>query len=162
MSLSLPDLLAIDINNYVNEIDNLYQIYLKELYEPKITVLGKSITCRKNPLDEDKHECFWHLITEGNPDRIPDFERIKRLHWCSFILQNYMSSEITCWEKPCKTPKGTQRRVFLWLDSEKYLIVLGENRAKNSFELITSYYVTHYGTLKSITRDSKNCVDPRK
>ena len=60
MSLELPELLDIDINNYSNEIDNLYQIYTEELYNPVITILDKNITCRRNPLDDDKHECFWH------------------------------------------------------------------------------------------------------
>ena len=161
MSLELPELLDIDINNYSNEIDNLYQIYTEELYNPVITILDKTITCRRNPLDDDKHECFWHLITEGNPDRTPDFERIRRLHWCAFILNNYTNPEISCWEKLCKTSKGSQIRVFFWLENEKYLIVLGENRKKTSFELITAYYVTNPGTLRSVARDCKICKDPR-
>ena len=44
MSLELPELLDIDINNYSNEIDNLYQIYTEELYNPVITILDKNIT----------------------------------------------------------------------------------------------------------------------
>lgn len=162
MSLELPELLEIDINNYQDEIEKIYQIYLDELYNSKITVLGKNITCRRNPEDSGKHECFWHLITEGNPDRIPDFERIRRFHWCSYILNNYMSEEIICWEKICKTPKGAQRRIFFWLDVEKYLVVLGENRKRTSFELITAYYVAHPGTLRGVARDLEICNDPRK
>lgn len=162
MSLELPELLDIDWSNYANELDSLYQIYLDELYNKQITILDKSITCRRNPLDGDKHECFWHLITEGDKGRTPDIERVKRFRWCPYILNNYKKPEICCWEKICKTSKGKQRRVFFWIENEKYLIVLGENRAKTSFELITAYYVTLGGTLKSIARDRKICIDPRK
>lgn len=162
MTLKLPELIDIDINEYSQKIELLYQIYLDELYKPRINILGREITCRMNPLDADKHECFWHLITEGNPERTPDFERIRRLHWCAYILNNYKSSEIICWEKPWKTSKGTQRRVFFWLENEKYLVILGENRKKTSFELITAYHVTYPGTLRSIARDKESCVDPRE
>ena len=161
MTLKLPELINVDINTYAEEIDNLYQIYLSELYNPKITILGKDITCRRNPLDADKHECFWHLITEGNHDRTPDFKRIRRLHWCAYILNNYTNQEIICWEKLCKTSKGSQKRIFFWLENEKYMVILGENRSKTSFELITAYHVTYPGTLRNIARDSKNCKDPR-
>lgn len=161
MSLLLPELLDIDWSSYAERIDFLYQIYLDELYNKKLTILNKPITCRRNPLDDDKHECFWHLITEGDKERTPDFERIRRFRWCAYILNNYQNAQICCWEKDCKTHKGSQKRLFLWLEEEKYLIVLGENRAKTSFELITAYYVTHAGTLRSITKDRKSCIDPR-
>ena len=32
MSLVLPDLIDIDINKYTEELENLYRIYLDELY----------------------------------------------------------------------------------------------------------------------------------
>ena len=49
MSLVLPDLIDIDINKYTEELENLYRIYLDELYIPQIEILGKPITCRQNP-----------------------------------------------------------------------------------------------------------------
>ena len=163
MTLKLPKFIEIDINNYVNEIDTLYKIYLNELYDANIIVLDKNITYRRDPLDDGKHECFWHLVTEGKKDnRVPDFERIRRIHWGSYILKNYEDTEIVCWEKIHKGNKGAQRRIFFWLENESYLIVLGENRKKTSFELITAYYVNHPGTLKSINRDKNSCIDPRR
>lgn len=65
MSLELPELLDIGWSNYANKLDNLYQIYLDELYNKQITILDRQITCRRNPLDDDKHECFWHLIKKA-------------------------------------------------------------------------------------------------
>ncbi|MGYP000003498386 len=161
MSLVLPDLIDIDINKYTEELENLYRIYLDELYIPQIEVLGKPITCRQIPEDAGKHECFWHLITEGDPERTPDFNRIRRLHWCAYILLHYTDREIVCWEKECTTHKGKQRRIFFWLPNEKYYVILGENRAKTSFELITAYCVSYYGTLRCIRRDMSSCPDPR-
>lgn len=105
---------------------------------------------------------FLAFNKKSDKERTPDIERIKRFRWCSYVLNNYKNSEIFCWEKICKTPKGSQRRVFFWIEKEKYLVILGENRAQTSLELITAYYVTLSGTLRGIARDKKICTDPRK
>lgn len=162
MKLELPELIDVSWSNYKEKLDDLYRIYISKIYNPDILINNKKITCRRDPLDEGKHECFWHLITNGKDARTPDIERCKRLEWCPYILKNYTNKEITCYEKNHKTGKGKQKRIFFWLPSEQYIIIIGESRNKRSYELVTAYFVNEQYYIRKFNEESKKSQDPRR
>lgn len=71
MTLELPELLDIDWSNYAERIGNIYDVYLNEIYG-KLSFFGKPVHCRIIPIYDNKHECFWHLMTQ-------DFEKEKQM-----------------------------------------------------------------------------------
>ena len=94
MTLELPKLLDIDWSNYAERIGNIYDVYLNEIYG-KLSFFGKPVHCRIIPIYDNKHECFWHLMTQDfekrktNGERFPDLHRCRRIHWIAKIITNY-------------------------------------------------------------------------
>ncbi len=56
MTLELPELLEIEWDNYPDRINDIYDIYLNEIYE-KLSLFGKPVHCRIVPIDM-KQLCF--------------------------------------------------------------------------------------------------------
>ena len=78
MTLELPKLLDIDWSNYAERIGNIYDVYLNEIYG-KLSFFGKPVHCRIIPIYDNKHECFWHLMTQDFEKRkIKDFQTYKK------------------------------------------------------------------------------------
>ncbi len=87
---------------------------------------------------------FVHLASQevppGSGNRQLNRLRMERIPWWFAIVQNVGDPAIEAW---ISLEKG-QRRVYLWLRSESYVVVLGERerqRVLSSYHLITAYYV---------------------
>lgn len=126
MTLELPELLEIEWDNYADKINNIYDIYLNEIYG-KLSFFGKPVHCRIIPIYDNKHECFWHLMTQDfekrktNGERFPDLNRCRRIHWIAKIITNYQSSDIVCWVKQHRRKVSrkslVEDRIYLWAKS---------------------------------------------
>lgn len=171
LELELPELFDIDWNNFSVKIDDLYDIYLNEIYG-KLSIFGKPVQCRETPMDGNKHNCFWHLITQDlekkkrNSERYPDIHRCKRIKWISYIIQHYNSNDIICWEKlhwrKCQKKTVRENRIFLWAKDVNFIVVLGQQRKPTGYQLITSYCTNDPNTINKLEKQSKEYPDPRK
>ena len=169
----------LDINweNYLEKLDLIYEFYIENIHN-KLYFLDKPVICREKPEFDGKVECFWHIITEDLKhekksrismhnkennktlqERIPDIERCKRINLIPFILNNYDNSKIKCWEKIENTRRGSQNRIYLWLQECSYIVILGDN--KTNFQLITAYYINYKHTEQKLIKESKIYNDPR-
>ncbi len=170
MILELPEILDINCNNYATRINDIYDVYLNEI-SGKLSFFGKPVHCRINPLYDNKHECFWHLVTQDfekkkkNGERFPDFERCRRIHWISKIITNYQSSDIICWIKPHRKKKGrksfVEDRIYLWAQKYNFVVILGKQKKPEGYQLITSYCTNNPGTIYRFEQQSHEFPDPR-
>lgn len=74
-------------------------------------------------------------------------------------MKNYTDDQIKCWKRDYHTKRGTQERIFLWLQEESYIVILGENNKRNTIELITAYFTEN---INKFEKECKKYPDPRK
>lgn len=171
MTLELPELLEIEWDNYADRINNIYDIYLNEIYE-KLSLFGKPVHCRIIPIYDNKHECFWHLMTQDfekrktDGERFPDLQRCRRIHWIAKIITNYQSSDIVCWVKQHRRKIGrkslVEDRIYLWAKKYNFVVILGKQKKPEGYQLITSYCTNDPDTIYRFEKQCCEYPDPRK
>lgn len=112
-----------DWNVYLSAI---YKIFCHDFVESKPVFRGKRLGLKRHPVIEGKEATFWHFISEGSveSERLPDMRRCERIRWPLPIINTGTAPELKVWAEP----KGANRRIYLWLESEGYLVVLDDRR----------------------------------
>lgn len=157
--MNLPKLIYLadyEAGDYINVV---YEKFKHTIAERKLTFLGLPVICPWHPPTDNKHACFWHLISTGTEEekRIPEITRCERILWVAYIIRNANNHrEILCWEKVVKTSRGRSTHIALYLPSEKYLVIL--RKKTNRLELITAYVKSNDRTL--LLEHNRN-PDPR-
>lgn len=160
--MSLPSLVELSAFEASNYIKNIYTIFNNEVANGKLTFLDLPIKCPWHPSHDNKHFCFWHLISEKHEtnceeDRVPDMERCKRIRWIRFVVEHANNKDlIWCWEKSVKTKRGRNSHIHLYLHKEKYLVIL--RKKSNRLELVTTFIVNNH---KRREREYEKENDPR-
>ncbi|MBO7052942.1 MAG: hypothetical protein J6W27_00700 [Alphaproteobacteria bacterium] len=161
--LSFPEIIPFDWNDPEN-LNKCYDIYLRSLYLGNHYFLGKKVHYDDKEID-GKHACFWHLITRNEKDfneRYPNRERLERIHWTAFMLENSESEDITCWEELVRTKKrGERYQTFLYSKQYKFVVIL-ELQSHDLYRLVTSYYVDEKWRKDRFKQHAKRYRDPRK
>lgn len=171
MTLQLPELLDIEWDSYTDKIDDIYTIYLNKIYG-KLSLFGLPVQCRIEPIYDNKHECFWHLMTQdfekrkNNSERFPDLHRCRRINWIPYIIKNCLSSDIICWMKPHRRKLGKKTvcedRIYLWAKAANFVVILGKQKHPIGYQLITSYCTNDPNTVERFEKQSLEYPDPRK
>ena len=135
--MDLPDLVRFhgDWERYVEE---LYEIYMKEVVNGGLKFGGLPVRCRRHPEARGKGFGFWHVIQEGRveEERLPDLRRCERIRWIPWIIRYAgRDSRITWWEER----RGSNTDVLLWLEEEDYLVILAKRRG---YMLLKTAYCT--------------------
>ena len=154
MSLDAPlDLSSVDAAKI---FDALYDIFYNDFIANKTFLNGTIyINPQSHKRDEGKELSFWHLTTrtqtyrkkEGNrivtiKERLPDFDRAKRIHWIKPIINNALAAQnIKLFYKKETTGKKPIR-LYLWAEDEDFVVIL-QKLGKSSSFLVTSFYITH-------------------
>jgi len=135
----------------------LYGIFKTDFIDSKPMFEGKQVNIRKHPMEYDKEEAFFHVTCcdfGKDNNRVPDFRRCERIRWVRSFIENYNCDPANCpvcdgvkvWEEPA----GTNKRVHLLLEEERYLVVL-ERRAQYCL-LITAFYMEYDNNLEKRLR----------
>lgn len=136
----LPEVLVLD-GDWKKTVEALYQVFIRDVKTPRLMLHGCNVIKDLRILpDEDYEETFWHLIDRGKaPDRLPDFDRARRLSWFRPMLEHTDDSEVRYFEKV----EGRRVRAFLWLFDFDYLIVFDKKEKKwgVTFFLCSAHYV---------------------
>lgn len=160
--MTLPKFLTLDSfhEDQENCINKLYQFYLNEIVNAKLTFLGKPIRFQFRPPTNEMHFGFYHLISEGGEteeEREINFERCQRISWIPYVLKNCENhSLIKCWENT----RGSSRHIVLWLHQHLYAVVLA--RRDDFFLLKTAYPIEKAHKIKKLNKESEMYPDPRK
>jgi hypothetical protein len=131
----------------------LYSIFKADFIDSKPMFENKQVNIRKHPMEYDKEEAFFHVTCydfRKDKNRIPDFRRCERIRWVRSFIENYNCDPTNCpgcdgvkvWEEPA----GTNIRVHLLLEEERYLVVI-EKRA-NYCLLVTAFYIEYDHSLE--------------
>lgn len=114
--------------------DTLYEVYLETVIRPGLSFQGFPIRAQFRPETRSKGFSFWHLISEApdknnrnEDDRIPDFERCKRLRWVAWCIENAGSARFSWWENK----RGTETRVVIWAEEHDFAVVLAKRDSKD-------------------------------
>ncbi len=93
----------------------------------------------KHDLLNGKEITFWHIVSEGDveAERIPNLRRCERIRWPRPIIEHFNNEEIKIWEND----KNRSKRVYLWLDSMDYLVVLVKRHTY--YLLLTAFPIEH-------------------
>jgi hypothetical protein len=132
--------------------DYLYKdIFLKDLYNFKLTYNNKLIEFKTMPRFNNKEDSFYHLtckiFEKGSNEREPDFRRSERLCWLKPAIEtNHLAAcQQSCflvYERPYKSKK----RICFLNKEDRYFIVLEER--ESYYLLITAYYLDYDNALE--------------
>lgn len=145
--MNLPPLVLLSDYDATRYLDAVFDIFNKEVANGSLSFLQLPIKCPWHPPFDDKHFCFWHLISEQGDsskeeDRIPDPRRCERIRWIAYVINNANDeNKVWCWEKDVKTKRGRSSHIILYLHEENYMVVL--RRKSNRLELVTAYLKTN-------------------
>jgi len=139
MVLNFPDLL------YLQDYKGNFETYFKAIYSVFESDFIKStpffrknkVQVKKYPEVNGLHRTFYHITHEGNieKERTPDIQRMERIRFPKFIIDNHKHPEVLIWENIRKAEK----RVLLFNEAENYLVVLSER--KGYYLFWTAYVV---------------------
>jgi len=155
---NLPEFLEPELNlngNWDEICEMLYTIFYNDFIAAEPLRCGIfSVLVNKRKGDRNKEIIFWHLITKQDEcsNRIPDFARAKRIHWNKPTINNYGHPIV----KKFDHLEGNRKiRRYLWLEDQRFCIILQLNRKKACCYLITAFYVEG-GYYHSLNRKYKN------
>ena len=132
-------------------LDVLFTVFERTLARAVLTFRGVNVGCRRFPESRQKHFGFWHLIQEGWPedDRMPDFERCRRLRWVSWVILN--ADKDPAIRVFRQTPRHGEKTWALWLVKQDYVVILAER--SGYYLLKTAFVVTKEHKREELDRD---------
>jgi hypothetical protein len=139
-------------------LEVLYRVFDRDFkkYIPNHDGLPIIFDRRISQDGDGKEEGFWHVITKvdyKSGDRLPDYDRAKRLPWARPIMESPTRSEIKVFDYDHgSSAKGIRR--YIWLENFDYVLVL--TRRRTNYFWLTAFFVT-----KGSKRDLANRYNNR-
>lgn len=166
--MTLPALLiwsgsALEWDSY---IDGVYNCFMSSFVRANHIFLNKPVRARWHPPHDNKHFCFWHLVSEkgisdSEGDRLPVLSRCERIAWIGYILANISdTARIWCWCNERVGKRGREKRYLLYLHASRYLVILAEK--PDCFHLVTAYTVERNHTHEKLVKERDLSDDPRE
>jgi hypothetical protein len=121
----------------------LYAVFVKDFKGAPAHHCGTRVhyNDRILPDGQGKEEGFWHVITKDEGvggNRIPDYQRAKRLPWARPVMESGERAEIKVFDYDHGTKdKGVRR--YIWLFDLDYVLVLWRRKAR--YFWLTAYHV---------------------
>lgn len=149
----LPNTISLD-GEWEKTLNKLYLIFVEDFIKGKPKFGDRSVWWDQNKYDGRFEEGFWHVISakdHATQERIPDFERAKRLPWCAPVVLNYQDPQIKCWD--FQEGRG-KIRTYIWLEQWDYLVILEKRSTRNGeiAFLITAYFISGSSSRKKLTQ----------
>lgn len=104
----------------------VYAAFHRDFVATKPEFRGKRLGLKRHPEYDGKSATFWHMISEGSveQERTPDIRRCERISWPKPVIENSTDPVLKVWAEP----KRKNQRIYIWLESEGYLVVLDDRR----------------------------------
>jgi hypothetical protein len=150
--MAYPDLICLeDFGGDVRaHIGAVYQAYLDELVNARLTFLGARLAFKFTPATDRKGFAFWHAVQEqgettAEDDRTVDPRRCERITWPAYMIRNARPDgrgDVLWW----RVKRGTRTRIVLWLEGDGYALVLEE---RETFCLFWTTYTVRPGRART-------------
>jgi hypothetical protein len=140
----LPDLL--DVNgDWHDLLEAAYAIYERDLVRGRRAQVGGLVVHpRVMPIENNKHDSFWHVVGQvdaSTQERFPDLLRLSHISWVRPVLDAAGTARTCCWKTPAKRGRGFD--VTVALPDFSYGVVIQHRRGTNGrpdyFNLATAY-----------------------
>jgi len=141
----LPDLLELSdcSGDWSAYQEMVYQVF-KEEFVLHIPKSDKPIQIRSIPVEHQKENTFWHLVSEdnqnnpGESNRTIDIERCKRIRWIKYLIEAKGSEHVVWWKNERRRQNGKKStNIVISLLDFSYIVVLSDRR---SYYLLLSAY----------------------
>lgn len=137
-------------------MQRLYEIFSDDFLRDQPTYYGQNICIRHEPYIDNRVQAFYHVTTYGNDkDRKIDEERCKRIRWIRAFIEHSDCNKTECDDcsgmKLWATPYKSFSRIKIFLEEEKYLIVL--EKRESYILLITAFYVDYGHHLRKLLKE---------
>lgn len=153
MAAAFPSLVVLTDygNNWEVYLESLYQIYLDEVVNGKLSFRGMPLYVQFRPMTHGKGFGFWHLISEGDVEveRTPDLRRCERIRWIPWIISNGESNPAILW---WENKRGSNTHIVLWLRTENFVVILAK---RNEYYLLKSAYHLESHRAKAFEKEWK-------
>ncbi|MBN1513880.1 MAG: hypothetical protein JXB13_17825 [Phycisphaerae bacterium] len=136
-------------------IDAVYAIFHRDFIASQPQFEGKWVRCRRDPIYDGKEAGFWHCTSEGRDEahRTPDLRRCERIAWVRATIENSHDSTIDVW---VRNDGRTGLKTHLWFN-EKYLVVLGQRKKGERYQLITAFCTDRRHTIEKKREERERC-----
>ena len=149
----LPPLML--LNDYAGDwkryIEEVYSAFYADFIQSQPRFRGRWVRCRRDPIFDGKEAGFWHCTSEGKDERnrTPDIRRCERIRWARAVIENGNDGHyVDAWAEHGGR-RGTTWQI--WYD-EQYLVILGQRRNGERFQLITAYCTDRRHTIERLRR----------
>lgn len=136
----------------IEYVELLYSHFTHDFIDTRPRFDGQQVLHDGND-DGGKCACFVHITNKEDRDaggRVMDLRRCERICWIRPVIENSNIDKVLRWDEE----KGKQRRIFLYLAEERFLVIL--QAVKYGYLLVTAYYVegdrSHQRFLKKYER----------
>jgi hypothetical protein len=122
-------------------LDHVFSIFKKDFIDTTPIFKGKRVLHNKKN-ENGRPQAFVHITTEENrtsKQREICLRRCERISWIKAIIEHSDDPLVLVWEKEQKTTERTAVRTYLFLEKEKFLVILQE--IKYGHYMITAIYV---------------------
>jgi len=156
----LPAIMNLD-GEWANTLSRLYALFTIDFKNSPFLYSGIPVWWDRTIKDNDLYEeGFWHLITKDyntSGERIPDYDRAKRLPWCKPTIVNSNDPVIKIWNYREGSGKV---RTYLWLEHFDYIIILEKRnyRIGDRMFLVTAYHVEGDSTRRKLNNKYNNRI----
>lgn len=124
----VPDILYLEGfgGNYSRYIDEIYNIFKRDLIEKRPKFGSYNLALKFNPLFQDRAYTFYHMTHKGENenDRLPDLRRCERIAWAKWAIENVEKQSLKFWRQKRKT---SNNRICIQLcveDDVDYYVIL--------------------------------------
>ena len=157
----LPPLLQFD-GFWSAYVERVFEIFERDFIKTSAKFRGLPIRLRFMPLHEGKPSAFWHLIQEGQieEERTPDIRRCERIGWLRAIIDKADDPCLKIWENERTGIRGVERSVLLWLEDERFLVILAKRNGY--YLLLTAYPTNREHTCRKLRREYDDWVAQKK
>jgi hypothetical protein len=144
----LPNLILLENynGNFALYNDAVYAVFSNDFVKNRPIFQGKRLGLKKHPMIDNKEYTYYHFTHSGDieTERIPDLRRMERIGYPKPIIDFSDDSKIKVW----RNKRGTNERILLLHEEEKYLVVL-EDR-KNYILPWTAYLIKENSRLRRL------------
>jgi hypothetical protein len=151
----LPELIQVG-GNWGELVETLYNVFKRDFIFGGPRYDGLPVWHDKKKLDGDtKEEGFWHCITRTDyqtGDRLPEYERAKKLTWCRATIDNSQTPDVLDFDY--EESSGRIRR-YLWVHECDYVVILEKVIRKKkiiAYLLITAFPLDGASSRRKIER----------